>query len=223
MTLSGPHIVVIDPGLRHPELDSLNRLSLAAKLPVSYHLPAMFGLGSLSLEDMTQVRGLVIFGSASSVNDRFPWQIDLENFLRPHIASGIPTLGLCYGHQMLAYMFGGRIDFAWEDRHKAVGQRVIELSDGLIWSKSKGPVVVSHCEAVVDVPKDFEVVGSSSEVQVEALRHRSLPLWSFQSHPEATKRFLLSQGVELTTESLKFGHQLVQGFLDYTASQDRTQ
>lgn len=218
MTATAPHILVIDPGVKQPELASFNRLVLASKLPLTYHMPAMFGLGSLSTEDTTTARGVIIMGSASSVNDRLPWQIELEAFLKPHLTRGLPALGLCFGHQFLAHIFGGQVAYAWPDQHKAVGQRTVHLEASRLWSKSQGSLVVSHCEAVVQVPESFAVVGQSPDVQVEALEHRSLPIWSFQSHPEATTKFLLGQGVELPEECLAFGHQLVQRFLDFVAS-----
>ncbi len=39
-----PQIVVVDPGTRKPELQSLNRLIRHSQLPVTYHLPALYGM-----------------------------------------------------------------------------------------------------------------------------------------------------------------------------------
>lgn len=220
MICSVPHIIVIDPGVKQPELASFNRLALSSKLPMTYHLPAMFGLETLNSEDLASVRGVVIMGSASSVNDQLPWQIQLAAFLKPLLAGGLPALGLCFGHQFLAHIFGGKVGYAWADQHKAVGQRTVHLAASRLWPKSQGSLVVSHCEAVIEVPECFAVVGHSPDIQVEALEHRSFPLWSFQSHPEATSTFLLGQGVVLPDESLTFGHHLVQKFLDF-ASRDQ--
>lgn len=210
-----PHLLVIDPGTRVPELESLNRLVLASGLPVTYHLPALFGLASLDREDPAAIKGLIVFGSGSSVSDRHPWQISLEEYLLPLLQRGIPTLGICYGHQMLARMFGGEVGYAWPDQHKAVGQRLVHLEACTIWPRQSGHLTVSHCEAVIKVPLEFRAVGHSSEVAVEALEHRHLPIWSLQSHPESTSRFLASQGILLTDDATQWGHQLVQGFLDY--------
>jgi GMP synthase (glutamine-hydrolysing) len=219
MTSLAPHILVIDPGVKQPELASLNRLALKSSLPLTYHLPAMFGLSSLASEDMETVCGVIIMGSASSVNDRLPWQIELAAFIKPHLHKGLPALGLCFGHQFLAHIFGGQVAYAWADQHKAVGQREISLEPSRLWPKSQGSLVVSHCEAVVQIPDQFSIVGHSPEVAVEALEHRSLPIWSFQSHPEATSTFLLGHGTKLPPESLMFGHNLVQRFLDFAAGQ----
>ena len=218
MTSLVPHILVIDPGVKQPELASFNRLALSSRLPLTYHLPALFGLSSLASEDMETARGVIIMGSASSVNDKLPWQIELAAFIKPHLTAGLPALGLCFGHQFLAHMFGGQVAYAWDDQHKAVGQREISLDTCKLWPRAQGSLVVSHCEAVVQVPDCFAVVGHSTEVMVEALEHRSLPIWSFQSHPEATRTFLLGQGTELQPESLVFGHTLVQKFLDFAAA-----
>ena len=44
-------------------------------------------------------------------------------------------------------------------------------------------------------PKDFDIFGSSSMVEIEAIAHRNLPIWSFQTHIEASKTFAKRIGV----------------------------
>lgn len=214
-----PRVVVIDPAMRIAEVECFNQIALDCALPCTYHLPAMWGMQSLEAEDMTQAAGIVILGSASSVNDRLPWQGALEEWLRPHLARKVPTLGICYGHQMLAYMFGGRVDYVVPERTKLKGFRTVEVEGTPCWPAGRGGVVVSHNETVVEAPREMRVVAKSAEIAVDGLAHATLPVFTFQPHPEATPEFLKNHGIPPAADAaaLRFGQSLVRGFLAFAA------
>lgn len=211
-----PHIMVIDPAMRKPELSAFNWLSTQSRLPLTYHLPALHGMKSLQ-EEPAGVKGIIILGSLASVNDRANWQIELERWLTPQLEARIPTFGICYGHQMLAYMFGAKVEHCFPDKRKHLGVRQVKLSPDPLWGKKErvGALCVSHCEWVVTSPPEMEVIGRSEEVEIDALRHRKLPIWSFQSHPEAGKDFLGLRGGDqvLKETDLKFGYEILASFL----------
>ena len=215
-----PHLLVIDPAVRTAETECFNRIALVSPLPVTYHLPCMYGLQSLLAEDMTAARGLVILGSASSVTERLPWQVALEDWLRPHLARGLPTLGLCYGHQMIAHMLGGKVAYMTPERTKLKGFRRVKVAATPAWAAGEGELVVSHNEAVVDAPRDMEILATSDAVRIDGLAHRSLPIWTFQPHPEATPEFLRHHSIPLPAspdQSLRYGYSLVDAFLVHAA------
>jgi GMP synthase (glutamine-hydrolysing) len=189
-----------------------------SRIPLTYHLPALFGLESLrSGED--EIAGLVILGSGASVYDGAPWQHAMADWLRPRLVSGLPILAICYGHQLVASLLGGEVGWLFEE--KRAGLREVRLSANPLWGDPRvGPVMVSHRQGVVKVPDEFEVAGSSDEVAVEALVHRRLPIWTFQFHPEATAQFAVNNSVPFdgSAASLTFGHSLVDAFLDRVAA-----
>lgn len=213
-------IVVIDPAMKTAETECYNAISLTSPLKTTYHLPAIYGLQSLRGIDMNSARGIIILGSASSVNERLPWQVALEEWLMPHVKRGVPTLGLCYGHQMLAFMLGGQVDYVFPDQRKFKGMRPVDFAE-LPWSAAtRGDVVVSHNEMVKVVPPDCRVIATSDDCSTDGIAHDSLPLWSFQSHPEATREFLINHDIDTQKfeKHLKFGHELVSKFLHYAAA-----
>src|SRR4029078_898838 len=76
------HVAIVDPAVRVPELDCFNRMSRASTVPLTYHLPALFGLDSL-VRSAEGVEGRVVLGSGASVNDDLPWQDELRSWLEP--------------------------------------------------------------------------------------------------------------------------------------------
>lgn len=218
-TTARPHIMVIDPAMRIAEVECFNHIALTSPLPVTYHLPAMYGLQSLAYADMRSARGLIILGSASSVHDRLPWQSALEDWLRPHLDAGLPTLGLCYGHQMLATMFGGRVAYVSPDQFKHKGLRRISVSATPCWPAGDGLVVVSHNETVADAPSCMRPIATSALIANDGLAHTQLPIWSFQSHPEATPAFLHNHAISTdeAPQAFAFGQSLVAGFVNFAA------
>jgi GMP synthase-like glutamine amidotransferase len=213
------HVAVIDPGMRVPELDCFNRMARAAPIPLTYHLPALHGLDSLRRAS-DGVVGVVILGSGASVHDAHPWQGALDEWLLPRLEAGLPALGLCYGHQHLAHRLGGEVGFLFEDRHKLLGVRELRLDADPLWGGARaGRLVVSHREAVTRLPEALVAVGRSDEVAVDALRHRRLPIWGFQPHPEATTAFTANNAVPFDgdPEVMAFGHGLVDAFVAFAA------
>src|SRR5688500_14799459 len=121
------HVAVIDPAMRVPELDCFNRMTRRSRGPLTYHLPALFGMDSL--ERGGEPAGIVILGSGASVNDDLPWQHALKGWLRPRVEGGTPVLGLCYGHQLLADLLGGEVGYVSADRVKRRGLRTVRLAE----------------------------------------------------------------------------------------------
>ncbi len=218
--MAKPHIVIVDPAVKRAEIETFNRLVHHSALPLTYHLPALFGWDSLvTQEHAASIKGIMILGSGSSVWDKFDWQEALIHWLKPLMLRGVPTLGLCFGHQLIAHIFGGEIGPAFPDQHKAIGLRAVTLNTSRLWGTARqGSLVVSHREAIVRMPPSFRNVGSSPAVKAEAIEHDSLPIWGFQPHPEAGTTFLADQAISLTTQDLRFGHALVDDFLRIAAS-----
>ena len=106
------HLMIIDPAVVKPALDSFNRIASIAPYPVTYHLPALYGTTSLRMYN-NNVRGVIVMGSAASVNDNNKWQQDISDIMIDASSKGIPVLGLCYGHQLIGHIYGGKVEPLW--------------------------------------------------------------------------------------------------------------
>ncbi|MCA9540092.1 MAG: gamma-glutamyl-gamma-aminobutyrate hydrolase family protein [Myxococcales bacterium] len=218
MNRSRDHVAVIDPGTRHPELSTFNAMARRSPLPLTYHLPALWGMRSL-LRDEEGLLGVIVLGSGSSVNAPEDWQLELAGWLRPRLSRGLPTLGLCFGLQFVVHLFGGVVATLWGG-HAMGGQREVRLDADRLWGAARtGPLVVQHREGVTRLPDGFRVVGRSDTVAVEAVAHEAHPIWGFQSHPEADEGFLEANHLKIDDPgpALAFGHALVDDFLTLVA------
>lgn len=128
------------------------------------------------------VDGVVLSGSTAGVYeapDR-PW-IDAEAaFVRELVEREIPTLGICFGHQLVNEALGGRVK-ARESIHRLV--RFSPADDPLF--AGVDPIVPAvHGDFVVERGDGLERIASAEYYPEFGSRHRDAPIWTLQGHPE---------------------------------------
>ena len=156
-----------------------------------------FMVRSLHLEeplvDLKQVAGIVITGSPAYVTDKETWNFTGAEYVKRAHKSGTPILGVCYGHQLLAWAFGGKVDFNAEGRK--IGTIPIELTelakDDLLFGglPNAFDVNVSHQQSVVGLPPDAVKLAVSSSNILQAFRLGE-KTWGIQFHPEFSKEII---------------------------------
>ena len=211
------HVAVIDPAVHTPELDCFNRMAACAPVPLTYHLPALQGMASVR-DDEPGTLGIVILGSASSVHDRLPWQLELADRVRAAMERRVPVLGICFGHQLIAHLLGARVEFLYEDHRKLEAFQTATIAP--LWGAGQqtGPLYASHREVVTTCPQDMTEVVSRPGVPFDGLAHRERPVWTFQTHPEATPAFLAARNIASPDPAqFALGHSLVDAFVRFAA------
>jgi GMP synthase (glutamine-hydrolysing) len=133
----------------------------------------------LGLDGVMNVKGIILSGSPSSVGRKDAYALS-EGVL----VMGLPVLGLCYGHQLLAAMHGGDVHRG-EVREYGVTYAIIDRPVGIL--RGMGPterVWMSHGDTVFRLPSEFEVLAHTDSCPVAAFRHGSKPIVGLQWHPE---------------------------------------
>ena len=123
-----------------------------------------------------------------------------------HFAGRIPVLGVCLGHQSLAYAFGGEIIRADRLMH---GKTSMVHHDGkTIVQKLPNPFEATRYHSLIvnrqTIPRDFEISAETGEGEIMGLRHRPTGAEGVQFHPES---ILTKAGMDLLRNFLTFPQQ----------------
>jgi GMP synthase-like glutamine amidotransferase len=121
----------------------------------------------------------------------------LKRFLASD-ATTTPTLALCGGHQLVAMAFGAHVDHM-EDTTGEVGAACevdIEDPDDPLFGPfgATAKFMQSHHDEVTEVHPAFVLLASSPACAIQALRHRTRPLYTVQFHPEQDARATVPNG-----------------------------
>ncbi len=125
--------------------------------------------------------GLILSGGPSSVYEDNAPQCDSEIF-----QMGLPILGICYGMQLACDALGGQVSNA-PAREYGRARLHIDDSVGLLSNVNiETDVWMSHGDQVSKVSDDFLPLAHTQTCPVAAVRHKSLPVFGLQFHPEVT-------------------------------------
>jgi GMP synthase (glutamine-hydrolysing) len=127
---------------------------------------------------------VVITGSTSNITDGAGWIDPLIDRTREWIDSGVPVLGICFGHQIIGKALGARVERmpGYEIGYLPIEVEPRGVMRGL--STTEHPFSV-HQERVLEIPECLRVTARTSRA-VQAFEHRSRPVHGVQFHPELT-------------------------------------
>lgn len=131
--------------------------------------------GGAALAPPSETDGIIISGSEQGVYDTPGWMAPLRQNLLAHKDAGTPLFGICFGHQLMADVFGGRAEKV--DSGFAAGARSFEIRG------APAPAFVAHQDQVTKVPPGARVIASAPYCPVGALDY-DFPARSVQFHPE---------------------------------------
>ena len=128
------------------------------------------------VKDFNTIRGIILSGGPSTVTKEKFERVPIEIFSKK-----IPILGICYGLQLIAKLYGGKIKSS--KRKREFGRAFIfkkrrsELTKNFF--KNKSSVWMSHEDAVIKLPKNFQVIAYTKDSRLTIIENKKKKnLWS---------------------------------------------
>jgi GMP synthase (glutamine-hydrolysing) len=167
-------ILILDFGSQYTQLIArrVRELNVYCEIHPYNHIP----------EIENDVRGVILSGSPCSVREDDAPDIDLAL-----IPEGIPVLGVCYGAQLMAHKAGG---FVLPSEIREYGRarlsRVDTHFDLLKEVELDSQVWMSHGDTIKKLPEGFDIIASTTSVEVAAFKIKDKNIYGIQFHPEVT-------------------------------------
>jgi GMP synthase (glutamine-hydrolysing) len=153
--------------------------------------------------------GVVVTGSHDMVTDKLPWSVNVAEWIPSLLEADVPFLGICYGHQLLAYSLGGEVGF--HPKGTEVGTVDIHLlpqsaCDTLFCSlPSTFQVHVTHAQTVISLPQGAIHLATNSFEPNHAFRIGKCA-WGVQFHPEydtnIMRSYIINEAEDLKKEGI---------------------
>ena len=140
------------------------------------------------------ISALIISGSRSNLTMPEDWMEEASEFVRKAVEHGVPTLGICFGHQLLAQTFGGKLQRAETGFHNI--STTVLTAEGRkdpIFSNCDEPieVIFTHQDHVIEIPPRARLLSTAKHTENAAFRiysttGKAMLAWGVQFHPEST-------------------------------------
>ncbi len=168
--MSNKYIAILDFGSQYTHLIARRVRELGVKSEI---LP-----NDIDFSDLREASGIILSGGPRSIVREEKLKIDEQIF-----DSGIPILGLCYGHQLIADFFGGEVE---SGTSREYGVAELKLSDSPIFSGIISPSTVwmSHGDHVGKLPNNFIQIATTGNDSVAGMMNEEKKIYGFQFHPE---------------------------------------
>ncbi|WP_208543305.1 glutamine amidotransferase [Marilutibacter alkalisoli] len=185
-----PHFLIIETG---QPVESMRRhrgfphwIRVAAGLPAGDSVVANVEAGE-TLPAHEGLAGAIVTGSAAMVTDRTEWSERSAAWLGEAARAGLPVLGICYGHQLLAHALGGKVG------DNPLGRRMGTLEIRKAAPAGEDPLFeplpaafaaqLTHVQSVLELPEGATVLAHSEHDPHQAFRWGDRA-WGVQFHPE---------------------------------------
>jgi len=168
---------------RHGDFEEWIRKGLGGALPVRVRDPRR----GEPPRDPSAFAGLVVTGSPANVTDDAPWIFGAAEGLAASVKKGVPVLGICFGHQLLAAALGGEAGFNPSGRN--TGTLLYRPSPAAAEDPLLGalpdpfPAQASHAQRVLRLPPGAVLLASAETDPIAAFRI-GRRAWGVQFHPE---------------------------------------
>ena len=136
------------------------------------------------IKDYNYVKGIILSGGPATVTKKNHQKVPKEIFFK-----NIPILGICYGLQLIANLFGGSIKSSKKKRE--IGRTILRKKKKSLliknfFNENNKSVWMSHQDAVTKLPKGFKVIASTNKSKLTIIENTQKKIYGIQFHPEVT-------------------------------------
>jgi len=124
-------------------------------------------------------KGIILSGGPASVYDESAPKVDFELF-----RLGIPVLGICYGMQLIAHLFGGKVARSPRREYGRAQLRLLSRNSLFEGTPDEFTVWMSHADKVLELPPKFLAIARTQNAPFSAVKHEDLDIYGVQFHPE---------------------------------------
>jgi GMP synthase (glutamine-hydrolysing) len=138
----------------------------------------------ITLSAKTKIKGIILSGGKGN-----PYEpLNLTSNYVALMNFNVPVLGFCLGHEIIAVGYRGRIKKLAEYHGKKELVTITKPEDSIFegLNKTEVSLVKRHSFHVSELPPNFESLATSSTCSNEIIKHKSKPIYGFQSHPEVS-------------------------------------
>jgi len=165
-------ILILDFGSQYTQLIArrVRELNIYSEIHPYNNIPEIDG----------RWKAVILSGSPHSVRDKNAPMPDLKE-----IKGKLPLLGICFGAQHLVHEFGGEVLPSNTREYGRANLSFIETSSSLMKGVSVGSQVwMSHGDTISMIPKDYNIIASTKDVEVAAYSVDNELTFGLQFHPE---------------------------------------
>ncbi|WP_163329405.1 glutamine-hydrolyzing GMP synthase [Desulfurobacterium thermolithotrophum] len=136
---------------------------------------------NISIEKIKEFKpkGIILSGGPASVYAPDSPKISKEIF-----ELGVPVLGICYGMQLITYLFDGEVVRAERHEYGRAELEILDSSDLFAELPEKFVVWMSHGDRVLRIPPTFEPIAKTENAPYAAIRNKEKRIFGVQFHPE---------------------------------------
>ena len=136
-----------------------------------------------SFKKNSSIKGIILSGGPLTTTNKN--SIDLDNCI---LDFKLPILGICYGHQILAKKFGGKVKISKtrEFGHAIVRSKLNSPITKNFFKKKNTSVWMSHQDIVYKIPPGFKKIASSNNSKFAIIANEKKKYYGIQFHPEVS-------------------------------------